>query len=239
MKGNQTPQKELPRSAESALRRVKEAPSKSPSDQLKKPLKISKKCLDSSFAAIPEDQSPGKSVSSSIDSDPNSVLVNSSVDQNKQLSEVFKLSMNPEFPVSPVTFDPFEVSPSSTIVEENQEIGSGSIVDFNGTVDCDTPKTGSIDVGIAVDFIREALFQASSSPIVDLRSKKILDSVVKIVIDDMYGFPEEKVPSPDVMSNKLRTGFLYFLLGLVPVSVVAVALSNLFAGSSFPDPPPT
>ncbi|XP_043723601.1 uncharacterized protein LOC122670705 [Telopea speciosissima] len=191
MKSSQTPQKELPRAAESAIRRLKEAPSKSPSDQVKKPLKISKKCLDSAFAAIPEDRSPRKSISSSNDS--NYVLVNSSVDQNKQLSEVLELSMNPDFPVSSVTFDPFEVSPSTTIVEENQETSSG-MIEYNGyVIDCDTPKTGSIDVGIAVNFIREALFQATSSPVVDLRSKKILDSVVKIVINDLCGFPEERV----------------------------------------------
>ncbi|KAJ4956941.1 hypothetical protein NE237_013724 [Protea cynaroides] len=237
MKGNQTPQKEPPRSVESALRRLKDdVPSKSSSDKLKKPLKISKKCLDSAFAAIPEDQSPRKFASTSTNS--NSLLVNSSVDQNKQFSKVFELSMNRDFSVLPEISDPFDVSPSSTIVEDNQETSSG-MVDFIGSVDCDTPKTGNIDVGIAINFIKEAFFQASSSSVVDLRSKKILDAVVRIVIDDLFGFQGERGRPTGIMLTQFRIRLLYPLLCLVPVSVVAIALSNLFAGSPFPDPPPT
>ncbi|XP_010268100.1 PREDICTED: uncharacterized protein LOC104605162 [Nelumbo nucifera] len=250
MKAIQTPQKEAPRSAESATRRSKDAQMKSISQQVNKPHKIAKKCLNSSFTIVSKDLPPAKLESA----DSSLVPEISSEDQSAEFSESFLLPLDQALSVSHEAFNSLNLSsssetpfdfPSSPDITSNSKTISNKLESSEGTLEnsafilsADCVKMGNVEAEISVDCLEEALSRILNSSDVDARSKKIVNALVRIVINDVCHLPEEQEKLSELAWAKVRIGFFFCVL-LWIISFSLILFTKVAARSSFTDPPPT
>lgn len=143
------------------------------------------------------------------------------------------LSTDPALSASSELSGRSSFSSSLKIINDNVETTG------KGFEESEVSKTESMDVQIIVEFLRRAGIQLSDSYDVDQRSKNILNALIKIVIKDLYNLPEEKEDQvSELVSAKVRIGFISFLMWIILVLVIL--LSNSAARrSTFLGMPPT
>lgn len=117
-----------------------------------------------------------------------------------------------------------------------QDIVSSSNCRFSGDNDL---KCGSLEAEIAVNFLKCARTQIFNSADVTFLSKKLLDAVIEIVLEEIPVIPEEKDRLVDLLSAKAHIRIVYLILFLW----IFVAAVILFFSSpdvnSFPRALPT
>lgn len=118
-------------------------------------------------------------------------------------------------------------SPSSVITVEKEE-GSKAV---------DNSKFESLEAEIVASFLRKAKSQLSNSANMDARSKKLLDALIKIVVEDLRGVPDKRDRFVHLLGAKTRIVFCCFLSCALPV--LAVLLFSSGEQNSFNGPLPT
>ncbi|XWS08479.1 hypothetical protein CRYUN_Cryun40dG0005600 [Craigia yunnanensis] len=111
----------------------------------------------------------------------------------------------PSLSASSEAFIPSELTPYSKMSTANRD----EQIEF--------PKTGSVEVEIMVNLLKQARLQALNSIDMENKSKKVLDALIKSTINDFYSLPQEKDKLPELVSRKAYVGFLCFLLWVVVV----------------------
>ncbi|XP_065859674.1 protein SINE3 [Euphorbia lathyris] len=96
---------------------------------------------------------------------------------------------------------------------------------------------GSVEVDIVSSFLHKARSQVLSSSDVDEQSKKLLDAVLKVVLDECYALPEERDFCAELVSARGRIPFLCIVLWSFIFS--AILFFGLLSGSSYNGPLPT
>ncbi|XP_059630456.1 uncharacterized protein LOC132273517 [Cornus florida] len=206
--------------------------SKSMSEQAKKPQKISKKCLNSVFTSVSEDVSVGSPKDSIDFSSISEVYVDG---QFGDSAESFTESVNPEISPSLETAAPSQLTPlSSTITVNNDENGSVS-VNRCRSAESNSVKIGSIEEEMVINHLRQARIEILNSA--NLQSKKLLDALVKVVIEEFCGLPEEKDQFSELLSTKAHLVLLSFFLWIL--AVVGVFFFSFGVRSSFNGLAPT
>ncbi|OMO58478.1 hypothetical protein COLO4_34592 [Corchorus olitorius] len=192
-KENQTPRKEQPRSSDLANRQSKDFASK----------KIAQKSLIGSFA------SPVKDVLSEISEESCNFSSTSDADVNDETVENIVLVPYSSTSAPQETFTGSELTPCSKIgtVDGDQQ------VDFS--------ETGSVEVEIVVDFLKQARKQALSSVDMDKKSMKVLDALISFIIDEFYTLPQERDKLPQVVLGNANVGYLCFWLSIIPILLFA------------------
>nr|GEX51157.1 protein SINE3 isoform X1 [Tanacetum cinerariifolium] len=82
--------------------------------------------------------------------------------------------------------------------------------------------------------LRESMFQVLHSADIEPRSKKVLDALVKMVIEELH---EEKNIVVELFSNRIMIVLLSFVLGMLAVSAGLYVLSDVQGYDH--GPPPT
>ncbi|KAI8002499.1 Protein SINE3 [Camellia lanceoleosa] len=182
--------------------------SKSISDHTKKSQKISKKCLDSVFTSVSEDVS-FKSPKGSIEFSSLSEI--SEDHQFDESAESFISSLNPVLSPSSETVALSDLTPLSSAIADV------SVCHYRSA-----ETKNSIDI-VAVE--------------AEMVCKKLLDTLIEVVIGEFNALPEEKDRFAELVLTKTQVVFLSFLLWILAVSVVFLFSSGV--QSSFSEPPPT
>ncbi|XP_007035837.2 PREDICTED: uncharacterized protein LOC18603679 [Theobroma cacao] len=219
-KENQMSRKEHPRSSSDlANRRSKDSPAKKTSK------KTAQKSLTEAFASPVEDVLPEISEESF---DFSSISAISDSNYNGETTKSFVMASYPSLSTSTETFTPSELTPCSKISTVNRD----EQIDFS--------KIASAEVEIVVNLIKKARLQALNSVDMENKSKKVLDELIKFIINEFYSLPQERDKIPHLVSRNAYVGFLCFLLWIVVVLLFSFYLfyySRL--ACSFTGLPPT
>lgn len=130
-----------------------------------------------------------------------------------------------------------DVTPSSKITNDQDE-GSSDSVNQLGVVEPVCLQLKPVEAEVVTDHLGRALFQIMNSGDVDRRSKKLVEALVQIVINDFEGLPEEKDMHYGSVTAKCRIMLLCLFMWILIASVV-VFLNTGIVSSSFSVPPPT
>ena len=95
------------------------------------------------------------------------------------------MTMSPTPTASSESLLPSDLTPSSTVTTENYEPGKLAMNLYRSS-ELDSSKNRSVEVEIVVDFLKKARSQALNSVDVDTRSKKLLDGLLSIIVDEFY-----------------------------------------------------
>ncbi|GAV71700.1 hypothetical protein CFOL_v3_15190 [Cephalotus follicularis] len=193
MKDNQTPQKEQSRSSDLGNRKSKES-------QSKKSQKITKKSLNGAFSSVSEDISSKES----IDLTMISMLSNANRDGNNDEISVVPLISGVQS--SSATFKPSDLTPTSKIDIIKNEAHDDSF--------------DVLEAEIVANFLKKARPQVLSSVDVDTRTKKLMDALIRTVIDDLYVVPEERDWITELVEVKTHIVLLCFLLWIIAMTVI-------------------
>ncbi|GKB13705.1 hypothetical protein Tco_0847628, partial [Tanacetum coccineum] len=98
-------------------------------------------------------------------------------------------------------------------------------------------ETNSLKVEEMVKNLRESMFQVLHSADIEPWSKKVLDALVKMVIEEFYSLHEERNIVVELFSNKIRILLLSFVLGMLAVSAGLFVFSDVQGYDH--GPPPT
>ena len=72
---------------------------------------------------------------------------------------------------------------------------------------------------IVVDFLKIARSQGLNSVDVDTRSKKLLDALLSIIVDEFYAQPEEKDRSDELIAKKTKIVLLCFVFWILAMAM--------------------
>lgn len=122
---------------------------------------------------------------------------------------------------------------SQTSADEGAKVSLNGVAleEWNGA------KKGTVEAEMVVKHLRLAQTQVLNSVGADLGSKKLLDTLIKAIIEEFYGLSEEKDWFTEVVSRKASLVLSSFVLWIF--AVVAVFFFSSGTGSSFNGPPPT
>ncbi|KAJ8619397.1 hypothetical protein MRB53_027926 [Persea americana] len=191
----------------SSNRRSKETPTKT---------KVVAKSLNPAFSAASE--------RNSIDSLLQSVISDGSPEKNitEEISNPSLLESSDEIDLSDFALAT-EIEHGSRDISELSRISGGS----SGS------RTENVEVQVAVDLLLQARDQVVNSVDVDRRSKKIVDDLIKSVIDpsDLVAMERERFYCR--LREKVYIGLLSFFVCVASVSVVV--LRDSMTGMQFPD----
>ena len=70
-----------------------------------------------------------------------------------------------------------------------------------------------------VDFLKIARSQGLNSVDVDTRSKKLLDALLSIIVDEFYAQPEEKDRSDELIAKKTKIVLLCFVFWILAMAM--------------------
>ena len=107
-----------------------------------------------------------------------------------------------------------DLTPSSKITADMQEPGQ-----LYGTIEPTGLKIGSVELEIVVDILKRNRTQVLNSSDVDPQSKKILDALIEIVIEEFYNRPKERDRFAELVSIKIQIVILFFFLWMLAVAV--------------------
>ncbi|KAE8076656.1 hypothetical protein FH972_015292 [Carpinus fangiana] len=203
MKEHQTPRKDYARPSELANRRSKDSSSK-------KLQKITKKSLNAAFTSVSEDdlESSKESV------DLSSISEIADFDHSGEIAESFLMAENPSLFGSSESSIASDLTPSSKITADMQEPGQ-----LYGTIEPTGLKIGSVELEIVVDILKRNRTQVLNSSDVDPQSKKILDALIEIVIEEFYNRPKERDRFAELVSIKIQIVILFFFLWMLAMAV--------------------
>ncbi|KAJ7955252.1 GPI-anchored adhesin-like protein [Quillaja saponaria] len=216
MRAYETPQKEYARSSENSNRRSKETSSK-------KCHKITKKNLNAAFTSVSEisKESMDFSTISEI-SDANHI---------EDVTETFLLAEAS----SQALLLHSDLTPSSKNMSIINKTHNPS-VNKTGFYESEGPSIVSVEADIAVNYLRKACSEVLSSGNAAPQYKKVLDELVKIVIEEFYTLPQERDCSAEVFSMKTKVLFLCLFTWIIGVSVVFFFIAGVHTKFSGPLP---
>ncbi|KAI8010939.1 hypothetical protein LOK49_LG06G03410 [Camellia lanceoleosa] len=201
--------------------------SKSISEHSKKPHRISQKCLNSVFTSVSEDLVEFSSI-----------LEISEDNQLRESTESFIASPNQVISPSLETFSLSDLTPlSSTITVDKDEVVDVSVGHCRSAKSKKSVDIVSVEAEVVVNHLKQARIQVMNSTSADLQSKKLLNALIEVVIEEFNALPEEKDRLSELVSMKTRVVFMIFLLWIVAVSMFLHFSSR--GQSSFSVPPPT
>ncbi|KAM2963656.1 uncharacterized protein LOC126606818 [Malus sylvestris] len=226
MRENQTPLKDQSRPA----KLVTPVPKK----------KIPKKSLNTVFSAVSEDE-PVENFKLSVDYTPVSANSNVSVDftpssviSDVDFTESLMLMPDPPFSASSETLfqSDLSLSPEASVNKDgpgNVSLSTGKSCEFDGS------NFGSVEADIVARFLRQARTQVLNSEL-DTKSKKILDALVEIVIEELHTSPAERDRVAELLSAKAYITMACFLFWII---ALAVWVFSSGGRSTFHGPLPT
>ena len=100
-----------------------------------------------------------------------------------------------------------------------------------------TDEMNLLKVEGMVKNLRESMFQVLHSADIEPRSKKVLDALVKMDIEEFYSLHEERNIVVELFSKKIRIVLLCFVLGMLAVSAGLFVFSDVQGYDH--GPPPT
>ncbi|KAG6765719.1 hypothetical protein POTOM_029772 [Populus tomentosa] len=226
MKAYQTPSRKEHYSRTSSDRICKDS-------LLKKPLKNAKKSLDGAFISATPGVSPEISKESSDFS-----LVSEISDANHccQTASISVLALNPVVSASTEISSLPAITPNSNTITITDDSSSISTDCYGVSKQCSS-KIGQVEgleADIVVNLLKQARIEVSKA---DVQSKKLLDALIKVVIDEFYTLTGEKDLTNCFVSMKGRVVCLCLLIWSFAVS--GFLLFDLGLGSSGGGPPPT
>lgn len=226
MKAYQTPSKKEHYSRTSSDRICKDS-------LLKKPLKNAKKSLDGAFISATQGVSP-EIIKESSDLSPVSEI--SDANHCSQTASISVLALNPVVSASTEISSLPDMTPNSNTITITDDLGSISTDCYGVNKQCSS-KIGQVEgleADIVVNLLKQARIEVSKA---DVQSKKLLDALIKVVIDEFYNLTGEKDLTNCFVSMKGRVVCLCFLIWSFAVS--GFLLFDLGLGSSGGGPPPT
>jgi hypothetical protein len=113
------------------------------------------------------------------------------------------MEMSPDFLASSESLLPFDLTPSSTVNTENNEL-----------------EKLSLEVEIVVDFLKRTQSHILNSVEVDSQSKKLLDALLRIIVDEFYAHQPKK--TDHIAELVLMTTKIVLLCFLVWIIVMAM-----------------
>ena len=113
------------------------------------------------------------------------------------------MEMSPDFLASSESLLPSDLTPSSTVNTKNNEL-----------------EKLSLEVEIVVDFLKRTQSQILNSVEVDSQSKKLLDALLRIIVDEFYAHQPEKTDR--IAELVLMTTKIVLLCFLVWIIVMAM-----------------
>ncbi|KAB2599291.1 hypothetical protein D8674_009562 [Pyrus ussuriensis x Pyrus communis] len=185
--------------------------------------KIPKKSLNTVFSAVSEDE-PVDNFKISVDSTPISENSKISVDytpisviSDVDFTESMMLVPDPALSMPSETLLPSNVSlsPEASVNKDglgNVSLSSGKSSEFDGL------NFGSMEADIVERFLRQARTQVLNSE-VDTKSKKILDALVDIVLEELHTSPAERDWVTELLSTKIYITMACFVLWIIALAV--------------------
>ncbi|KAJ0075955.1 hypothetical protein Patl1_34628 [Pistacia atlantica] len=95
----------------------------------------------------------------------------------------------------------------------------------------------SLEAEVVANLLKQAQNQVSNSNDIEARSKRLLDALVKIIVEELYTVPEEKDRFNELVLTKIRIVLLLFLIWIIVMSVILFFHSG--SGGYFSGPLPT
>lgn len=175
-------------------------------DLTKKPLKATRKNLNSVFESQAAAAASFSESSSAISDDPN-LLIDSSAED---------LLLIPETSPSSETVD--QTPLSSTVISDKFKECTGSNIRCGISLISDV-KFGFVEAEMAVKYLREAQMQVVNATDIDIRYKKLLDALMNTVVEEFYGLPDDKDWYNNIVSKKFHLVTLTFLLWVIAVFI--------------------
>ncbi|KAJ8538832.1 hypothetical protein K7X08_032301 [Anisodus acutangulus] len=165
--------------------------------------------FESQGASIAE-SSPKESIDSSLISDDHNLLTESSGFVNSSVIVLLTedLLLIPESRPSSGAVDPLaHLTPlSSTLTCDSNSPSDG--------------KFGFVEAEMAVKYLRESQIQVVNATDIDIRYKKLLDTVMNTVVEEFYGLPQDNKDCYNTLvSNKFHLATLTFLLWIIAVFI--------------------
>lgn len=143
---------------------------------------------------------------------------------------------NPAQSISSETSASSDIAPLSKLSTGENALENVK-VESRGMVTSDGLKIRSLEAEIVVELLMQARAHVLSSSDTDFRSKRLLETLINIIIDETYLLPAETDQFPGVMIARTRLLILCFLLWILIFSVVFFFSSGA-QGSTY-EPPPT
>lgn len=128
-----------------------------------------------------------------------------------------------------------DVTPSSVVTTDKDEPGLVSL-NHGGFNAVDGSNSGSLEAEIVVGVLRRARTEVSNFADMDSRSKKLLDALIEIVIQDLNTLPLQGDRFADLLSAKTRIVFLCWLLWILVLAVILFSSSGASGSSTRPLP---
>ncbi|KAF5737076.1 hypothetical protein HS088_TW14G01232 [Tripterygium wilfordii] len=179
---------------------------RSKESQSKKPQKIAKKSLSSAFSKTDE-----------YVSDP---------DDSSEINDSFVSELNSVISASPETSFLTDLTPTSKpTTKDNEQVEFSAI-----NLAIDASNGFSVEAEIVANLLIEARSQVLNSIGADQRSKRLLDALVNIVVDEFSTLPEEKDLRLQLVSKK--AGLLCFMFWSVLAIVALFFLGSVAQGTS-------
>ncbi|XVF28189.1 hypothetical protein REPUB_Repub15cG0007300 [Reevesia pubescens] len=126
------------------------------------------------------------------------------------------------------TFALSELTPCSKILTAKRD----EQIDFS--------KTGSAEVEIMVNLLNQARLEALNSVDMEKKSKKVLEALTKLAINEFYTLPQEIDELPQLVTRNAYIVFLCFLFWVIVVLLFSFyLLSYSRVAYSFTGLPPT
>ncbi|KAL5782111.1 hypothetical protein ACOSP7_007140 [Xanthoceras sorbifolium] len=216
MKEYQTPQKEHSRLSN---RRSKESQSKNTN--------VTKKSLNAAFKGLSVEFSP-EITKEQVDFSPISEI--SDANCNSEIAQSLELALDPSLSVSSEPFLFSDLSASSIITVCKDELSDIS-PDHHRFDRSDGSKFGSAEADVAVSYLKRALYQVLKSVDTDSSSKKLLDTLITIVVDELTAAPAKRDDCfTKLILMKKRVVFACFLIWILAV----IGIFFLSSGSRRP-----
>jgi hypothetical protein len=150
--------------------------------------------------------------------------------------QISVLALNPVVSASTEISSLPDMTPNSNTITITDDLGSISTDCYGVNKQCNS-KIGQVEgleADIVVNLLKQARIEVSKA---DVQSKKLLDALIKVVIDEFYNLTGEKDLTNCFVSMKGRVVCLCFLIW--SFAVYGFLLFDLGLGSSGGGPPPT
>ncbi|XP_024930152.2 protein SINE3 isoform X1 [Ziziphus jujuba] len=95
----------------------------------------------------------------------------------------------------------------------------------------DDSKFDSLEAEIVASFLRKAKTQLYNSANMDARSKKLLDTLIEIAVEDVHGVPDKRNRFVHLLGAKTRIVLWCFLLCVLAFSAILLLFSSGDQGS--------
>lgn len=129
-----------------------------------------------------------------------------------------------------------DVTPFSVVTTDKDEPPGLVSLNHGGFNAVDGSNSGSLEAEIAVGVLRRARTEVSNFADMDSRSKKLLDALIEIVIQDLNTLPPQGDQFADLLSAKTRILFLCSLLWILVLAVILFSSSGALGPSTRPLP---